>query len=306
MVSYLARRLLLSFLVVFIVITIAFFMLYLAGDPVLAYLSTVAASQEQIDALRHTLGYDRPLFVQYFDYLANIARLDFGDSLRYAQPTMTLALERIPYTLQLTGAGLAVMLLIAVPVGILSAVYRGTMIDRLGILITVFAQSIPSFVVGPVLILVVAVWLGWLPAAGSGSIAHLILPAITLALYPAARVARILRGSMLDALNREYVTTARAKGLSLNRIVWGHVVRNASVPVLTVIGLQLQAMLGGAVVVETIFGWPGIGQFAVQALLNSDFQLIRTIVLLSAVATVFVNLVVDMLYAAIDPRIRYS
>jgi peptide/nickel transport system permease protein len=306
LVSYLARRLLLSFLVVFIVITIAFFMLYLAGDPVLAYLSTVAASQEQIDALRHTLGYDRPLFVQYFDYLANIARLDFGDSLRYAQPTMTLALERIPYTLQLTGAGLAVMLLIAVPVGILSAVYRGTMIDRLGILITVFAQSIPSFVVGPVLILVVAVWLGWLPAAGSGSIAHLILPAITLALYPAARVARILRGSMLDALNREYVTTARAKGLSLNRIVWGHVVRNASVPVLTVIGLQLQAMLGGAVVVETIFGWPGIGQFAVQALLNSDFQLIRTIVLLSAVATVFVNLVVDMLYAAIDPRIRYS
>jgi peptide/nickel transport system permease protein len=292
--------------VVLIVITIAFFMLYLAGDPVLAYLSTVAASQEQIDALRHTLGYDRPLFIQYFDYLAHIARLDFGDSLRYAQPTMTLALERIPYTLQLTGAGLAVMLLIAVPVGILSAVYRGTVIDRLGILITVFAQSIPSFVVGPVLILVVAVWLRWLPAAGSGSIGHLILPAITLALYPAARVARILRGSMLDALNREYVTTARAKGLSLNRIVWGHVVRNASVPVLTVIGLQLQAMLGGAVVVETIFGWPGIGQFAVQALLNSDFQLIRTIVLLSAVATVFVNLVVDMLYAAIDPRIRYT
>jgi peptide/nickel transport system permease protein len=292
--------------VIFVVITLAFFMLYLAGDPVLAYLSTVAASQEQIDALRHTLGYDRPLAVQYVDYLASLAQLDFGDSLRYAQPTMTLALQRVPYTLQLTGAGLALTLIIAVPVGILSAIYRGTAIDRIGILITVTAQSIPSFVVGPILILVVAVWLRWLPAAGSGGIEHLVLPALTLALYPAARVARILRGSMLDVLSREYVTTARAKGLTLNRIVWAHVARNASVPVLTVIGLQVQAMLGGAVVVETIFGWPGIGQFAVQSLLNSDFHLVRTIVLLSAVATVALNLVVDLLYAAIDPRIRYA
>lgn len=306
MASYLARRLLLSAVVIFVVISLAFFMLYLAGDPVLAYLATVAASQEQIDALRHSLGYDRPLLVQYFDYLGDIARLDFGASLRYGQPTITLVMDRIPHTLALTAMGMALTLIIAVPVGIVSAIYRGKPIDRLAILFTVIGQSVPSFVIGPLLILVIAVWLRWLPAAGTGGLEHLVLPALTLALYPAARVARILRGSMLDVLSRDYITTARAKGVRLRRIVSAHVLRNAAIPVITVIGLQLQAMLGGAVVVETIFGWPGIGQFAVQSLLNSDFHLVRTIVLLSAVATVAVNLAVDVLYAVVDPRIRYS
>ena len=306
MASYLVRRSLLSLLVIFLVISLAFFMLYLAGDPVLAYLSTVAASPEQIDALRHALGYDRPLLIQYVDYLGQVARLNFGDSLRYGQPTITLVLERVPYTLQLTGVAVVLMLLIAVPCGIISAVHRGRWPDRVATLFTATAQSVPSFVVGPILILVVAVWLRWLPAAGSGGPEHLLLPALTLALFPAARVARILRGSMLEVLGRDFVTTARAKGLSRQRIVRSHVLRNAALPVLTVVGLQVQAMLGGAVIVEAIFGWPGVGQFAVQSLLNSDFQLVRTIVLLAAFATVAINLIVDLVYVAVDPRIQYS
>jgi len=303
---YLLRRLGLSALVLFLVITLVHFMLYLAGDPVLALVQTVGATPEQIETLRHEYGYDRPMVVQYVDYVTSVVGGDFGKSIRYAQPSLDLVLERLPRTLLLAGAAMGLTFVIAIPLGTAAALFRDRLPDRIAVLVAVTGQSIPVFVLGPILILMVAVWLRWLPAAGSGSWRHLILPAVTLAAYPTARVARILRGSLLETMSEDYVRTARAKGLSQTRVVFKHMFRNSALPVVTILALQLQNLLGGAVIVESIFGWPGVGQFAVQALTNSDFPLVQTIVIIAAVLTLTVNLVTDVVYTWLDPRIHYA
>ena len=306
MARYLLRRLGLSALVLFLVITLVHFMLYLAGDPVLALVQTVGATPEQIETLRHEYGYDRPMVVQYVDYVTSVVGGDFGKSIRYAQPSLDLVLERLPRTLLLAGAAMGLTFVIAIPLGTAAALFRDRLPDRIAVLVAVTGQSIPVFVLGPILILMVAVWLRWLPAAGSGSWRHLILPAVTLAAYPTARVARILRGSLLETMSEDYVRTARAKGLSQTRVVFKHMFRNSALPVVTILALQLQNLLGGAVIVESIFGWPGVGQFAVQALTNSDFPLVQTIVIIAAVLTLTVNLVTDVVYTWLDPRIHYA
>jgi peptide/nickel transport system permease protein len=306
MVPYLIRRLVLSVFVIIAVMSVTFFMLFLSGDPVATMLYQVGATQKDLDDLRHALGYDRPIMVQYLDFLSKAARGDFGKSIRFGQPAMPLVLERLPYTAGLAAIGLSLSLLVAVPAGIMAAVWPRSLVDRFCILIAVLGQSVPTFVLGVIFILLFAVWLRWLPAAGATTPAHIILPALTLSLYPMARIARIMRASALDVIHLDYVTVARAKGLDERTVIQRHVVRNAALPVLTIIGLQLGTMLGGAVIVETIFGWPGIGLFSLQSVLNKDFPLVQAAVTVAACITVVLNLTVDILYAWVDPRIRYS
>jgi peptide/nickel transport system permease protein len=306
MFAYILRRLVLAVFVIIAVMSVTFFMLFLAGDPVAAMLYQVGATQQDLDDLRHALGYDRPILIQYVDFLSKAARGDFGNSIRFGQPAMPLVLDRLPYTAALAAIGLSLSVLVAVPAGIVAAVWPRSLVDRLSILVAVAGQSVPTFVLGVVFILVFAVWLHLLPVAGATTPAHIILPALTLSLYPMARIARIMRTSMLDVIRLDYVTAARAKGLSERSVIVRHVVRNAGLPVLTIVGLQLGTMLGGAVIVESIFGWPGIGLFSLQSVLNRDFPLVQAAVTVAASLTVVLNLTVDMLYAWIDPRIRYS
>ncbi|MEV7005052.1 ABC transporter permease [Streptosporangium sp. NPDC051022] len=304
MATFLLRRLLLAVFVLLAVSSVTFFALRLNGDPITESLQASGASAAEISAIRHEMGYDRPIAMQYADFLAHLARGDFGDSLRYGQPAVQLIGERLGYTLELAGVALLLTLVVAIPLGILSAVRHGTVVDRLTIVLAAVGQAVPNFVVGPLLILLFGVVLGWLPVSGAEEPTALILPAVTLALYPLARVARLLRVSMIDVAGNDYVTTARAKGVAEWAVVVRHVFRNALLPVLTIVGLQIVAMLGGAVVVETVFGWPGLGTLAKDALLTSDFPLVQAIVVLIAAGVVVVNLATDIVYSVADPRIR--
>lgn len=304
MVTYVARRLVLAALVLFAVITVTFFMLYLTGNPIAAILRQAGSSPAAIAQVRHALGYDRPLLVQYVHFLGDLAHGDFGTSIQYGQPALTLVLQHVPYTIELAVAAMLLAMLLATPIGVSAAIHHGQFADRLLSLGVAFFQAVPSFVLGPLLILVVAVWLGALPVSGADTLASLVLPAVTLALYPATVMARLLRASVLDVADADFVVTARSKGLREARVLFIHILRNASLPALTVTGLQVAELLGGAVIVEAIFGWPGVGEFSRQALLSSDFPVIRTVILLVAVVVILINLATDLLYAVIDPRIR--
>lgn len=305
MATFLLRRLILAIFVVLAVATLTFFAMRLNGsNPIAESMSASGASQQAIASAERALGYDRPLVVQYGAFLSQFLHGNLGTSVSYEQADISLIAERAPFTLELAGAALAITLVVGIPIGIISAIRRGSFADHLSLLFAGLGQSVPSFVAGPILILLFAVWLRWLPVAGAASVSAVVLPAVTLALYPAARVARLLRASMLDVLKADYVTTARAKGLAERLVVVSHIFRNALLPVLTIVGLQIIGLLGGAVVVESVFGWPGIGSLAVSALLNSDFPLVQAIVIVSAVAVVVVNLLTDLLYALADPRIK--
>ncbi|WP_051792938.1 ABC transporter permease [Amycolatopsis jejuensis] len=304
MTRFLLRRAGLAVLVLFAVVTLTFFVLHASGDPIGVALQGSGASDADVARIKHELGYDRPLPVQYVDYLGGIVRGNFGASLQYGQDSMGLVLQRLPYTLLLAGAALLVTALVALPLGILAGRRRGGVADRIAGFLAALGQSVPPFVTGPILILVFAVALPWFPVSGAGSAGSLVLPAITLALFPLSRVVRLLRSGMLEAGTAEHVSTARAKGLRERAVVLRHVFRNALLPVLTVIAVQITQMLGGAVVVEAVFGWPGIGSFARDALINSDFPLAQTIVVVTAAGVVLINLVTDLGYSLIDPRIR--
>lgn len=305
MLRFLLRRTALALLVVFLVTSAAFFMLYLQGDPVLALLEGHAASPDQIQAMRHSLGYDRPLPIQLLSYWVGVAHGDFGRSLQYDQPVMTVILARLPYTAVLAATSFSISLLIAIPAGILSGLLPGSTFDRAAVVVVALGQAVPIFVVGPLLILVFAVQLRLVPVAGAGTWAHLLLPSLTLAVYPTARITRMLRSSIREVASADYIRTARGKGLRPSVIAISHVLRNAALPVLTLAGLQLGFLLGGAFVTETIFGWPGIGSLAVQALQAKDFPIVQGLVIVSAVAITTLNLLTDLTYALIDPRVRY-
>lgn len=299
---YLVSRLAQAAFVLLGVSFAVFALSHLSGDPV-ALMVGPTATQADIDALRQSMGLDRPFFVQYASFLGGVLQGDFGTSLWQHQPALGLVLERFPYTLQLAAAALFVALIVALPLGMLSAVYRNSVVDRLAIGASLVGQSVPGFWLGLLLILLFSVTLHYFPSSGSGTLKHLVLPTITLAAFTMGRIARLVRTSMLDVLGSDPLRTARAKGLNEFTIIVKHGLRNAAIPIVTLIGLDASALLGGAVITETIFAWPGLGRLVVQAIGQRDFPLVQAATLCIAVIVVGVNLIVDLSYSYLDPRV---
>jgi peptide/nickel transport system permease protein len=297
-------RLLYTLPVVWLVVSIVFFLIHLVpGDPVEVMLGQ-GARPGDIAALRHAYGLDLPLHVQYMHYWWGVLHGNLGMSLRMGQGVTSLVLERYPYTAELTIAALFIALLISIPAGIIGALHRGQWRDHTVGVVSLLGLSFPNFALGPILILLVSIKLGWLPVSGAGGLAHLVLPAVTMGAALAAVLTRMVRTAMLEELNQDYVRTARAKGLSERRVVYVHALRNAMIPVLTLIGLQFGALLAGAIVTEKIFSWPGIGRLTVTAIENRDYPLLQGCILAVGLTYVLVNLATDVLYLVINPRIR--
>ena len=301
--AYVLSRLGQTALVVFLSLTAVFAMVRLSGDPVLLFMPMDIQAKD-VNEFRQRLGFNDPLPVQYGRFLAGALRGDFGESLRYKQDALGLVLERLPATLLLAGASLLLTVGIALPLGVLSAVRRNSVLDHVGTVATVLGQATPGFWLGLMLIFVFSVKLRWLPTGGTGSLAHLAMPAVVLAAFFAARIARLTRSAVLDALGEDYVLTARAKGLGEGRVVGKHTLRNSAIPIVTLAGLEAGQLLGGAVITETIFAWPGLGRLTVQALLNRDFPVVLAAVFLVSVMYTLINLLVDLLYGWLDPRVR--
>ncbi|PYM32143.1 MAG: ABC transporter permease [Candidatus Rokuibacteriota bacterium] len=301
--AYVLSRLGQTALVVFLSLTAVFAMVRLSGDPVLLFMPMDIQAKD-VNEFRQRLGFNDPLPVQYGRFLAGAVRGDFGESLRYKQDALGLVLERLPATLLLAGASLLLTVGIALPLGVLSAVRRNSLLDHVATVATVLGQATPGFWLGLMLIFVFSVKLRWLPTGGTGSLAHLAMPAVVLAAFFAARIARLTRSAVLDALGEDYVLTARAKGLGEGRVVGKHTLRNSAIPIVTLAGLEAGQLLGGAVITETIFAWPGLGRLTVQALLNRDFPVVLAAVFLVSVMYTLINLLVDLLYGWLDPRVR--
>ena len=301
--TWIASRLAQTVLVVFLSLTAVFAMVRLSGDPVLLFMPMDIQAKD-VNEFRQRLGFNDPLIVQYARFMKGAVRGDFGDSLRYRRDAFGLVLERLPATLLLASTAMLLTLVVAVPLGVVTAVRRDGLVDHAGTVLTVLGQATPGFWLGLMLIYVFAVQLRWLPTGGIGGVAHLIMPSVVLAAFYAARVARLTRSSLLDALGEDYVLTARAKGLAERRVVGKHALRNSAVPIVTLAGLEAGQLLGGAVVTETIFAWPGLGRLTVQALLNRDFPVVMAAVSFTSVVYTLMNLAVDVLYGWLDPRLR--
>jgi len=303
MQGFLLRRLGQVLVTLFGVITLIFFVQRLTGDPTFL-LVPETATQADIDALRHTLGLDRPLFVQYLSFLRQIAGFDLGQSVVQNVPVSTIIASRLPYTLQLAAGALTVACGLGIPVGIVLALYRQTVAARMLAGLVFAAQSMPTFWSGIMLIMLFAVTLGWLPPSSVGGFENLIMPSVALGLLSMATFARITRTAILDELTRDYVRSARARGATMGRLLTRHLARNASIPVITVAAIEISNLLAGAVIVETVFAWPGLGQVTVQSILARDFMVVQGVVLMGAFVTIALNLLADILYSAVDPRIR--
>ena len=304
MLRYLSLRLLYTLPVVWLVVSLVFLLIHLVpGDPILQMLGESAPATD-IQAARHQYGLDVPLGQQYLHYWKGVLHGDLGPSVRFNQSVTSLIAQRYPYTLQLTIAALLVAILLSVPAGVRSARRRDRWDDRLLSVVSLFGLSFPNFALGPILILFFAINLGLLPVSGSGTFAHLVLPAITMGGALAAILTRMVRTSMLEELGQDYVRTARAKGLSEGTVVYRHALRNAMIPVITVLGLQFGALLAGAIVTETIFSWPGIGRMTISAISSRDYFLVQGCILAIGLTYIVVNLFTDLLYSAINPRIR--
>ncbi len=301
--GFLARRLGQVLVTVFGVLTLIFFLQRLTGDPTFL-LVPETATQADIDAMRHTLGFDRPLVVQYLSFLQQMMRFDLGSSLVQNVPVSTIIASRLPYTLQLAGGALLVACGLGIPIGVVLALFRESAAARLLAGLVFAAQSMPTFWSGILLIMVFAVTLGWLPPSSVGGIENLVMPSIALGLLSMATFARITRTSILDELTKDYVRSARSRGASQGRLLIHHLARNASIPVITVAAIEISNLLAGAVIVETVFAWPGLGQVTVQAILARDFMVVQGVVLMGAFVTIALNLLADLLYSAVDPRIR--
>jgi len=303
---FLARRLALTVLVLFGVATLVFSLIHLIpGDPAQAMLGE-AASQKDVEELRQKLGLDRPMVAQYGRFVRGVLRGDLGTSFRTGLPVTAQVVERMPATLELAVAAMVVAVIIAIPLGIAAAVRRGTAVDHMAMVLSLSGVSIPNFWLGPLLAIIFAVELGWLPVSGRGTWAHLVLPAISLGAALAAILARMMRATLLEELRELYVLAARARGGSRARAVLHHAFRNSLIPVVTIIGLQFGAVLTGAVITETVFAWPGIGRLLIQSIGFRDYPLVQGCILLIAVTYVAVNLLTDLLYGVLDPRIRYE
>lgn len=303
MTQFITRRLLQSVAVVMGVSVVTFLITFVTGDPAILLLPPDATA-EQVQALRQRLGLDQPVHVQYWRFVSRAIVGDFGASLRQHQPAMGLVLERIPATLKLSVSALLFSVIVAIPAGVVAATRRDSVYDSLTMVGVLLGQSMPNFWMGILIILVFGVYFRWLPISGSGGLLHLIGPTLTLGFFPMARNVRLVRSSLLEVLNQDYIRTARAKGLSERIVVYRHALRNALIPVVTVIALQVGFFLGGAVITETIFAWPGVGRLMVQAIYGRDFPIIQAGVVLLASGFVLINLLVDIFYAYLDPRIR--
>lgn len=311
MFRYIVRRLFYSVLVLFGVTLLVFVTLRLSGDPVQLLLREGNPTPEDIEALRHALRLDRPLYQQYFSFIGHAVTGDFGNSLRYKTPAFNEVMSRMPATITLALAAYLFALLVAIPTGIISAVRRGGFTDFASRLVSLAGLSIPSFWLGLMLILVFGVKLKWLPVSGRGEglggrLESLILPAISLGMIYAGTLTRLLRSSMLEVLNTDYIRTARSKGLQERLVLTRHALRNALIPVVTLAGLQIGFLLGGAVVIEVVFSWPGVGRLVVDSINNRDYPVVQAAVTILAVALIVSSLIVDILYSIIDPRIKYS
>ena len=298
------RRVLYTVPVIWLVVSIVFLLIHLVpGDPILQMLGEGAPAAD-VQALRHAYGLDVPLGEQYIRYWKGVLHGDLGLSVRLNQSVSGLIAQRYPYTLQLTLAALFVAIVLSIPAGVHSARRRNYWDDRLISVVSLFGLSFPNFALGPVLILLFAIKLGWLPVSGSGTFANLILPAITMGGALAAILTRMVRTSMLEELSHDYIRTARAKGLPERTVVYRHALRNAMIPIITVLGLQFGALLAGAIVTETIFSWPGIGRLTIQAIGNRDYYLVQGCILAIGLTYVAVNFMTDLLYSVANPRIR--
>ena len=304
MLRYTATRLLYMLPVIWLVVSIVFLLIHLVpGDPIQQMLGEGATSAD-LEAARHAYGLDVPVGQQYVNYWRGVLHGNLGQSLRYGRNVASVISERYPFTLQLTVAGLAVALALSIPAGVHSARRRNRWDDRAIGFVSLLGLSFPNFALGPILILFFAIKLGALPVSGSGTLAHLVLPAITLGGSLAAILTRMVRTSMLEELGQDYIRTARAKGLPERTVVYRHALRNAMIPVLTVVGLQFGALLAGAIVTETIFSWPGIGRLTIQAISNRDYYLVEGCILAIGLTYVGVNFLTDLLYSVANPRIR--
>jgi ABC-type dipeptide/oligopeptide/nickel transport system permease component len=304
MLQYLVRRLLLTVPVLFGVATLVFALIHLVpGDPAQAMLGE-GATQDEVMRLRQALGLDEPLLAQYKSYLGGIVRGDLGTSLRYSTPVTRQILDRLPNTAMLAVAAMAVAIAFAIPLGILAAVFRGTVVDYAAMTLALAGISMPNFWLGPLLAILFAVYLGWLPVSGTGSLLHLVLPAVTLGAALSAILARMTRASLLEELRELYVLAARARGVSRARAILHHAFRNSLIPIVTIIGLQFGAVLTGTIITETIFAWPGVGRLLIQAINFRDYPLVQGCILFISVTYVAMNLLTDLTYGLLDPRIR--
>src|SRR6478752_4674077 len=304
MFRYLLQRVLYTLPVLWLVVSVVFLLIHLIpGDPILQMLGEGAPGAD-VAATRHAYGLDLPLGQQYLHYWKGVLHGDLGLSLRFNQSVSRLIAQRYPYTLQLTLAALMVAILVSIPAGVRSAQRRGRWDDKLLSVVSLFGLSFPNFALGPILILFFAIKLGLLPVSGSGTVAHLVLPAITMGGALAAILTRMVRTAMLEELGQDYIRTARAKGLSENVVVYKHALRNALVPVLTEVGLQFGALLAGAIVTETIFSWPGIGRLTISAISSRDYYLVQGCILMIGLTYVAVNFMTDFFYSLANPRIR--
>ena len=309
MLGYALGRLVGTVPVLFGVTLLVFLMAWVTpGDPVVAMLGEASQgmSRQALDDLRRSLGLDRPLPVQYLDYVTGLARGDLGVSIRSRRPVLAEIRDRLPATIELALAALAIAVALGVTLGVVAAVRKRTWVDGAAIAVALVGVSVPVFWSGFVLMIVFALELGWLPASGRGTWRHLVLPAVAVGVSSAAFIARITRGAVLEALGQDYVRTARAKGLAPRKVVFRHALRNALLPIVTVVGLQLGGLLGGAVLTETVFAWPGVGRLLVDAIVARDLPLVQGSVLVVSLLFILVNLTVDLSYAAINPKVRYG
>jgi ABC-type dipeptide/oligopeptide/nickel transport system permease component len=303
LLSFLGARVLRAVIALWLVSTVVFVVMRLSGDPV-PLLLPPDAPRSEIFRVRAELGLDRPLPVQYAVFLASTARGDFGRSIHFRRPAMQAVVERLPATIELGLAAFAFALVVAVPVGVLSAIRRNSWLDQSAMGVALVGQSAPTFFVGILFILILSIKVGWFPTSGRGDWRHLVLPALTLGLFAMASMARVTRSAVLEVLRADYVRTARAKGLAERLVVAKHTLKNAAIPIVTITGLQFGGLLGGAVVTETVFAWPGIGRLAIQSIYNRDYPVVQASVFIAAVMFIVINFFVDVIYGLLDPRVR--
>jgi len=306
MFAFILRRLLLTLPVVWIVVTLVFGLIHMVpGDPIAQMLGE-GASVTEVERMRHELGLDRPVMEQYRTYMLGVLHGDLGTSFRNQEPVSQSVLSRYPATIELAIASTIFSLIFSIPLGVIGAIRRGRAEDRFISFATLLGVSLPNFALGPMLILLFSITLGLLPVSGRDGFSHLILPALTLGGGLAATTTRMVRGSMLEEIRQDYVRTARAKGLSVRAVLFGHALRNGLIPVITVLGLQAGMLLAGAIITESIFSWPGLGRLTVQAINARDYPLVQGCILAIALTYIFINLATDLLYSVVDPRIRYD
>ena len=302
---YFFKRVLQAIATILFIMVIIFFLSRALGDPSILFLSE-DAGEEQLVALREKFGIDKPIWVQFFRYFASAAQGDFGDSFKWEEPALELVLSRVPATLELALAAIVLSSVLGISIGVITALKRDTLIDRLGQSLALLGQAVPNFWLGLMLILFFGVFLRILPISGRDGVMNIVMPALTLSAFSTASVTRLTRSSLLDVMGSEYVKMVRSKGIPEHVVILKHGLRNALIPILTMIALQFSYLLGGSVIVETIFAWPGVGRLAIEAFFRRDFPVIQAVVLFMSVVFVTMNLLVDILYAYIDPRIRFK